>query len=183
MKATFLLISALLASLPLYAQQNQQNMYRGSLGAGVGTLYGFDAGIRIDYRLAEQITVNLGVGEDSPSPTVGAQIHIRPQSVNWQPRLGLHYGVVDTLEVSLPVSEGSYNYYEKKYYFKGLALELGQSFNFGASRRHGLDISFTLRLGDDKKDKKREELGVAEGWFDNLDRSLDSFNIGYRYNY
>ncbi len=183
MKATHLIIFSFLFSLPVYAQQNQENSYRGSIGVGSGMLYGFDSGLRADYRIAEQVTANIGMGFNNSTPTLGMQFHIRPQHKLWQPRVGLHYGVVDSLDASLPVSESSNTYYQKTYLFKGFMLEAGQSFNFGASRRHGLDLTFTLRLGSDQKKEKREELGLGEGWFDNLDQTFDSFNLGYRYNY
>ncbi len=178
---TFIFLS--LTSLPLHADENQHNLYRGSIGLGGGMLYGFDQGLRADYRFTEQASVNIGAGFDNQVPVVGTQVHIRPQNKRWQPRLGLHYGIVDSLDVSLPVSEDSRSYYQKTYFFKGFALEIGQSFNFGKSRRHGLDLTFTKRMGSDQKKKKREELGLGEGWFDNLDESLNAFNLGYRYNY
>lgn len=183
MKVIPLVIFPLLFSLPVYAQQNQEKIYRGSVGLGGGMLYGFDVGLRADYRLAEQVTANIGMGFNNSTPTVGMQFHIRPQHKLWQPRVGLHYGVVDSLDASLPVSESSNTYYQKTYLFKGFMLEAGQSFNFGASRRHGLDLTFTLRLGSDQKKQKREELGLGEGWFDNLDQTFNSLNLGYRYNY
>lgn len=183
MKAIPLVIFSLLFSLPLYAQQDQQNTYRGSVGLGGGMLYGFDWGLRADYWVTNQVTANIGIGIDNPTPILGMQYHIRSQRQLWQPRVGLHYGVVDSLDASLPVKGSSNTYYQKTYLFKGFALEAGQSFNFGASRRHGLDLAFMLRLGSDQKKKKREELGLSEGWFDNLDQTFHSFNIGYRYNY
>lgn len=183
MKAFPLVIFPLLLSLPLHAQENQQNTYRGSVGIGGGMLYGFDAGLRADYRVAEQVTANIGMGFNNSTPTVGMQFHLRSQHKLWQPRIGLHYGIVDSLDVSLPVAGSSNAYYQKTYLFKGFMFEAGQSFNFGAARRHGLDLTFTLRLGSDQKEKKREELGLGEGWFDNLDQTFDSFNLGYRYNY
>ena len=183
MKATPLVIFTLFFSLPLCAQQDQKNRYRGSVGLGGGMLYGFDFGVRADYRVGTQVTVNIGMGLDNPAPILGMQYHMRSQNQLWQPRVGLHYGVVDSLEVLLPVSEGSNYYYQKNYLFKSFAFEAGQSFNFGAARRHGLDLTFMLRLGSDQKKKKREELGLSEGWFDNLDKTFDSFNIGYRYSY
>lgn len=183
MKAIPLVIFSLLFSLPVYAQEDQQNNYRGSVGLGGGMLYGFDVGLRADYRIAEQLTVNIGMGFDNSIPILGMQYHIGSQRKLWQPRVGLHYGVIDSLDVSLPVSGSSNTYYQKTYLFKGFALEAGQSFNFGAARRHGLDLTFTLRLGSDQKKKKREELGLGEGWFDNIDQTFNSFNLGYRYNY
>ncbi len=183
MKATHLIIFSFLFSLPVSAQEDQQNTYRGSIGVGGGMLYGFDSGLRADYRVAEQVTANVGMGVNKQTPTLGMQFHIRSQHKLWQPRVGLHYGIVESLDASLPVSGSSNTYYQKTFLFKGFMLEAGQSFNFGASRRHGLDLTFTLRLGSDQKTKKREELGLGEGWFDNLDQAFDSFNLGYRYNY
>jgi hypothetical protein len=183
MKARLLFIFLLLGSLPVQAQEDQQNKYRGSVGLGGGRLYGFDMGLRADYRVMEQVTANIGLGFNKVTPILGMQYHIRSQRQLWQPRVGLHYGVVDSLDVSLPVSEGSNYYYQKNYLCKGWALEAGQSFNFGASRRHGLDFTFMLRLGNDQKNEKREELGLSEAWLEELDQTVDSFNIGYRYNY
>lgn len=183
MKALPLVIFPLLFSLPVCAQQDQQNIYRGSIGLGGGVLYGFDSGLRADYRLTEEVTANIGMGFYKLTPILGMQYHIRSQRELWQPRVGLHYGVVDSLDVSVPVSEGSNYYNQKHYLFKGWALELGQSFNFGASRRHGWDLTFTLRLGDDQKKEKREELGLSEAWFDSLEQSFNAINLGYRYNY
>jgi hypothetical protein len=183
MKALPLAIFSLFFSLPVSAQEDQHNMYRGSVGLGGGMLYGFDSGLRADYRVAEQVTANIGIGFNNSTPILGMQFHIRPQHKLWQPRVGLHYGVVDSLDASLPVNGSSNTYYQKTYLFKGFALEAGQSFNFGASRRHGLDLTFTLRLGSDKKKKKREELGLGEGWFESIDQTFDSINVGYRYNY
>ncbi len=153
MKARPLAIFLLLFSLPVSAQEGQHNQYRGSIGIGGGMLYGFDTGLRADYRIAEQVTVNIGMGFNNSTLTLGMQHHIRPEYKLWQPRIGLHYGVVDSLDVYLPVSGSSNTYYQKTYLFKGFALEVGQSFNFGKSRRHGLDLTFTLRLGSDQKIK------------------------------
>ncbi|WP_323813483.1 hypothetical protein [Cellvibrio sp. NN19] len=183
MKVFSLMALLACASLPVHAQENQHNHYRGSIGLGAGMLYGLDVGLRADYRITEQVTVNLGMGFDEQNPSIGMQYHFVPQNRMWQPRIGLHYGVIDSLEASLPVDESNTKYYQKTYYFKGFAFEAGQSFNFGKSRRHGVDLSFTLCLGSDQKEKKREELGMSEGWFEELDQAYNTFNIGYKYNY
>ena len=183
MKVFSLMALLACASLPVHAQENQHNDYCGSIGLGYGMLYGFEVGLRADYRITEQVTVNLGMGFDEQNPSIGMQYHLVPQDQLWQPRIGLHYGVIDSLEISVPAKEYGAGYYQKTLYFKGFAFEAGQSFNFGKSRRHGVDISFTLRLGSDKKEKKREELGMSEGWFEELDQAYNTFNIGYEYNY
>ena len=40
-----------------------------------------------------------------------------------------------------------------------------------------------LRLGNDQKNEKREELELGEAVLDELAQGFDSLNFGYRYNY
>jgi hypothetical protein len=38
-------------------------------------------------------------------------------------------------------------------------------------------------VGVGGEDKKREELGASNGWFESVDNAFDAINIGYSYNF
>lgn len=174
-KKAIVFICLLLSSSALFAQEP----FRGAVGVGGGMLYGFGAGARFDYRLSEHISI--GVGQGGYTPTTGLRFHFRSQRKLWQPRLGLHYGTIESVDLSRPETTGGYS--RKTYDFRDFAAEVGQGFHFGAARRHAVDLSVTFALGDGGEDKKREELGASNGWLESVDNAFDAINIGYSYHF
>lgn len=86
-------ICLLLSSSALFAQE----FFRGAVGIGGGMLYGFSAGARFDYRLSKHVLI--GVGQGGYTPTTGLRFHSRSQRKLWQPRLGLHYGTIESVAI------------------------------------------------------------------------------------
>ncbi|HEY7885696.1 MAG TPA: hypothetical protein VIC08_12205 [Cellvibrionaceae bacterium] len=171
-----LLIIIALASLPAHAWTEN----RLGLGLGVGLLYGSEVGVKLDYRINERLAVTLGQGHITPS--VGLQWYFRDPVKRWQPRFGLHHGVVDSMNVYIDDVVGN-NDYQREEYFRDIYVELGSYVSLGRNKSHAIEFAFSLALGDGGKDKRREELGLSKGWFESLDKAFTAFNIGYRYNF
>jgi hypothetical protein len=114
-------------------------------------------GVRLDYRLSEHISI--GVGQGGYTPTTGLRFHFRSQRKLWQPRVGLHYGTIESVHISGSETNGGYS--RKAYNFRDFAIELGQGFHFCAARRHVIDLSVTFALQDGGEEKNAKNWAQA----------------------
>lgn len=168
------------------AQSIAAEHFNGSVAVGYGMIYGV-RGVKLEYALTDRVFAAVGLGD---VPSAGLQYYFREEKVMWRPKIGLYYGRVarSSMEYCYHCDPGNngmlFSDFDKNY--KGVAVELGQNFQFGRSRRHAIEFGITIRLNDGGKADKERELsnqGYRSSWGDFAEPVFSALNFGYKYNF
>ena len=152
----------------------------GSVGAGVGSTYGWVGG-SLDINLSDRAALTLGFGTTGGDSghNLGIRYYLRDDNVTWRPRVTLQKGTNGVL-----VKEDCYYITCDKDYesFVGTSIGFGQSITFGQSKRHGIDVDLFYKITDGGMQKRAEEL-EQQGYELENDANKFDISIGYRYHF
>ncbi len=155
---------------------------KGSIGIGFGIPYGI-LGVNGDITIKKKLNLSVGLGQyyenNTSAYNIGLKYFIRDNEKIWRPRVSILYGSNAFLNFTYP--DGS----AKTVSYSGFNLGIGQQWNFGKTRKHGIDLDILYMLSDGGYDDDWNDFAANPENIIYKEKSNNKikFSFGYRHNF